>query len=65
VGANGSAIQAVSLRMSEASPEVRNYGGFVIEPDEPFRVAVSGIDANGFQFQRMEGRLMSGAASSR
>jgi hypothetical protein len=65
VEANGSSIQAIGLRVSSESPDVRHYGGFVTRPRADFRVAVSGIDANGFQFQRMESRLMPGRAPSR
>ena len=60
VAANGAPIQAVQLSLEEESLERRKYRGQVVKPRADFRLAVSGLDANGFPFQRMESRLSHG-----
>ena len=57
VAGNGAPIQAVQLNLDAESPERRTYRAQVSKPGVNFRLAVSGMDANGFPFQRMEGRL--------
>ena len=61
VAGNGSPIQSVDLNLHDESPHGRNYVGFVTRPRANFRVSVSGIDASGFHFQRMESRLSMGS----
>jgi len=65
VAANGAPIQAVQLNLEEESLERRKYRGQAVKPRADFRLAVSGLDANGFPFQRMESRLSLGNAPSR
>jgi von Willebrand factor A domain-containing protein 7 len=65
VAGNGSPIQSVDLTLYDESPHGRNYAGLVTRPRANFRVAVSGLDSSGFQFQRMESRLSMGSASSK
>jgi hypothetical protein len=65
VAGNGAPIQAVQLNLEEESLERRKYRGQVVKPRADFRLAVSGLDANGFPFQRMESRLSLGNAPSR
>jgi hypothetical protein len=57
VAGNGEPIQAVQLNLAEESPGRRTYRGSIARPRAKFRVAVSGLDPNGFPFQRMEERL--------
>jgi hypothetical protein len=65
VAANGSPIASVELSLVGESTELRNHAGVVTKPRTNFRLAVSGLDSNGFYFQRMDSRLMSGDVSSR
>jgi hypothetical protein len=65
VAANGAPIRALQLNLEEESLERRKYRGQVVRPRADFRLAVSGLDANGFPFQRMESRLSLGNAPSR
>lgn len=57
VAGNGAPIQSVQLNLAEESPDRRTYRGPVAKPRGNFRVAVSGLDAYGFSFWRMEERL--------
>jgi hypothetical protein len=57
VAGNGAPIQAVQLNLEEESDGRRRYRGLVTKPRADFRVAVTGLDASGFAFQRMEERL--------
>jgi hypothetical protein len=57
VAANGAPIQAVPLDLEDESGGRRTYRGQVVKPGVGYRLAVSGLDANGFAFQRMEARL--------
>jgi hypothetical protein len=63
VAGNGELIESLRLDLRDRSEEGANYQGAVKRPRKDFRVAVTGLDAAGFPFQRMEGRLSSAAAS--
>jgi hypothetical protein len=56
-GANGAPLQAVQLELEEDASGRRTYRGQVVRPRAAFRLAVSGLDVNGFAFQRMDRRL--------
>jgi hypothetical protein len=62
VAANGSLIQSLELSLYDESSDGRNYVGFVTKPRANFRVAVTGLDSNGFPFQRMDSRLSMSSA---
>jgi hypothetical protein len=64
VAGNGELIESLQLDLQDRSDEGANYRGPVRKPRKDFRVAVTGVDAAGFPFQRMESRL-SDATSSR
>lgn len=57
VGANAAAIRRLDLTLSDESDDSRSYVGEATTPTTSFRVAVTGYDANGFLFQRVEERL--------
>jgi hypothetical protein len=63
VAGNGALIESLQLELQSRSEESANYRGPVKKPRKNFRVAVTGVDAAGFPFQRMEGRLSSAGAS--
>ena len=65
VAGNGELIQSLQLDVQEKSEEGANYRGAVKKPRKDFRVAVTGVDAAGFPFQRMESRLSDAASPSR
>ena len=62
VAANGAPIDAVELGLEDESLDRRIYRGPAIKPPADFRLAVSGVDASGFPFQRMESPLSLGEA---
>jgi len=64
VAGNGELIESLQLDLQDRSDEGASYRGPVRKPRKDFRVAVTGVDAAGFPFQRMESRL-SDATSSR
>lgn len=57
VAGNGELIESLQLDLQDRSDEGANYSGPVKKPRKDFRVAVTGVDAAGFPFQRMESRL--------
>jgi hypothetical protein len=57
VAANGAPIGPVQLALEDESADRRTYRGPVVRPSGDFRVTVSGVDASGIPFQRMENRL--------
>lgn len=59
VAGNGEPIESLQLDLQDRSEESANYRGPVKKPRQDFRVAVTGVDAAGFPFQRMESRLSS------
>jgi hypothetical protein len=59
VAGNGELIESLQLDLQDRSDEGANYSGPVKKPRKDFRVAVTGVDAAGFPFQRMESRLSS------
>jgi len=65
VTGNGELIESLHLGVGDESGDHRKYAGAVIRPRADFRVAVTGLDPNGFPFQRMESRLSDGTARPR
>ena len=65
VAGNGELIESLDLDAGDESGDRRKYVGGVTRPRADFRVAVTGLDANGFPFQRMESRLSDGTARPR
>jgi hypothetical protein len=63
VAGNGELIESLQLDLQDRSDEGANYRGPARKPRKDFRVAVTGVDAAGFPFQRMDSRLSDGAAS--
>lgn len=63
VAGNGELIESLRLDLQDRSEEGANFQGTVKKPRKDFRVAITGVDAAGFPFQRMESRLSSAAAS--
>ena len=59
VAGNAELIESLQLDLQDRSEEEANYRGPVKRPRKDFRVAVTGVDAAGFPFQRMESRLSS------
>jgi hypothetical protein len=59
VAGNGELLESLQLDVQDKSEEGTNYRGPVKKPRKDFRVAVTGVDAAGFPFQRMESRLSS------
>jgi hypothetical protein len=57
VGASGAPLHAIQLELEEEVSGRRRYRGQVVRPRAAFRLAVSGLDVNGFAFQRMDRRL--------
>src|SRR5262245_27761310 len=57
VAGNGELIESLQLDLQDRSEAGANYRGPVKKPRKDFRVAVTGVDAAGFPFQRMESRL--------
>ena len=57
VAGNSELIESLQLDLLDRSEEEANYRGRVKKPRKDFRVAVTGVDAAGFPFQRMESRL--------
>ena len=57
VGQNAADIQPLDLQLEEFDGGSRTYTGDVTTPKVPFRVAVTGIDSNGFRYQRVDERL--------
>jgi len=53
VSAAGDTIQNVAARQEGYDPEDREFFGTLILPRQPFRLAASGFDEEGFPFQRM------------
>jgi hypothetical protein len=52
-----SPIAGFDLQAEEGADSDGHYAGEVTAPGTDFRVAVVGRDANGFPFQRVDGRL--------
>jgi hypothetical protein len=65
VAANAELIESLQLAVHDKSEEGASYSGPARRPRKDFRVAVTGVDAAGFPFQRMESRLSDGTASPR
>ena len=65
VAGNGELIESLHLDVGDESGDRRKYAGPVTRPRADFRVAVTGLDPNGFPFQRMESRLSDGRARPR
>ena len=65
VAANAELIESLQLDLQDRSDDGANYRGQVKKPRKNFRVAVTGVDAAGFPFQRMESRLSDAASLSR
>jgi von Willebrand factor A domain-containing protein 7 len=57
VSERGDVLQKLPMKASNADREFLEFTGDVELPSVPFRVAVSGLDKNGKQYQRFEGRL--------
>jgi hypothetical protein len=57
VAGNAELIDTLQLDVQDRSEEGTKYRGPVKKPRKDFRVAVTGVDAAGFPFQRMESRL--------
>ena len=57
VAGNGELIESLQLDVQGRSDEGAHYRGPAKKPRKNFRVAVTGVDAAGFPFQRMESRL--------
>jgi hypothetical protein len=58
VGSNAAAIQAFGLTLEDELDDLRTYAGDVLTPRMAFRVAVTGVDPNGFRFQRVQEQLL-------
>jgi hypothetical protein len=65
VAGNGELIESLHLGAGDESGDRRTYAGPVTRPRRDFRLAVTGLDPNGFPFQRMESRLSDGTARPR
>jgi hypothetical protein len=65
VAGNGELIESLHLGHGEESGDRRKYAGPVTRPRADFRVAVTGLDPNGFPCQRMESRLSEFTAQPR
>ena len=65
VAGNGELIESLHLDVQDRSEVGTSYRGPVKKPRKDFRVAVTGVDAAGYPFQRMEASLSSAASSSR
>ncbi len=50
---SGSTIQSINLAQHHPNASADEYVGSFILPAQPFRVAVAGLDANGFAYQRL------------
>ena len=59
VAGNGELIESLQLDLQDKSEDGASYRGSVKKPRKDFRVAVTGVDAAGFPFQRMESGLNS------
>lgn len=57
ISSRASAIRAFNLRLEEDSETRRSYAGEVTLPATEFRIAITGIDAKGFAFQRIQKQL--------
>jgi hypothetical protein len=58
VSAGGDVLKPLRLELEAEDDTLRTYGGLVTMPAGDFRIAVTGTDANGFQFQRMQKTLV-------
>jgi hypothetical protein len=58
ISSSGVAITRLDLRLDEESESGRTYAGDFTPPSEAFRVAMTGVDARGFRFQRVHHRLV-------
>jgi hypothetical protein len=54
-------LEPVALSLEDEGEDSRTYAGDLTPPTVPFRFAITGTDANGFRFQRVDERLMSPA----
>jgi hypothetical protein len=52
-------IQALTLNLEQKSEVRRTYAGTVTAPSVGFRLAMTGIDEQGFRVQRVQNRLFS------
>lgn len=57
ISGSAAPIQSLDLRLEKELDADRTYAAEVTPPDEAFRFAVTGIDANGFRYQRVQNRL--------
>jgi len=53
VSAVGDTIQPVAMKQESSDPEDHEFFGSLTLPRQPFRLAVSGLDAEGLPFQRI------------
>ena len=52
-------VQSLELDQERESEGRRTHAGTVTIPSESFRIAMTGIDGQGFRFQRVQNRLFS------
>lgn len=57
VSSAGAPVQPLDLTLEEAGDIGRTYAGDVTTPGTGFRLAMTGVDVNGFRFQRVDPRL--------
>jgi hypothetical protein len=57
ISSRAAPIRAFDLAVDPQGDDARRYVGQVTTPDVDFRVAVTGLDARGFPFQRVDSRL--------
>jgi hypothetical protein len=58
ISLNAATIEGVNLAIEDERADHRTYAGDVTPPETEFRVAMTGTDAKGFRFQRIQERLV-------
>ena len=58
MSAGANVLKLLNLELEKQEDTSRTYGGMVIAPAVDFRIAVTGTDANGFRFQRVQHTLV-------
>ena len=51
-------LKLLNLELEKQEDTSRTFGGTVTAPAADFRIAVTGTDANGFRFQRVQHTLV-------
>ena len=57
VSMSATTIQALDLDVEDKFDGHRTYAGEVTPPSTEFRLAMTGLDAQGFRFQRVQNQL--------